>query len=71
MGFVGAGLLLGIAGARAASGLTGKILAGVSPTDPMTYVAVALLFGLVALAAFAIPARRASRVDPMEAVRFE
>ncbi len=71
MAFAGAGLVLGIAGARAASGLTGTILAGVSPTDPLTFAAIALLFGLVALAASAIPARRASRVDPMEAVRYE
>jgi len=71
MVFVGAGLALGIAGAWASSGVMGKMLAGVSPTDPVTFLAVGVLFGLVALAASAIPARRASHVDPMEAVRYE
>ncbi len=69
--FVGAGLVLGIAGAIAAGRLTGTLLAGVRPTDPLTFAVVALVFGLVALLASAIPARRASRVDPMIAVRYE
>ena len=69
--FVAAGLAFGIAGALAASSLIGKILGGVSPTDPLTFAAVAAIFGSVAFAASAIPARRASRVDPMEAVRYE
>jgi predicted permease len=71
MAFVGAGLVLGIAGAVAAGRLTGTILAGVTGTDPLTFVAVAVLFGLVALVACAIPAWRASHIDPMEAVRYE
>jgi predicted permease len=71
MVFVGAGLVLGIGGAVAAARLTGTLLAGVGPTDPLTFVAVALIFGSVALLASAIPARRASRVDPMVAVRYE
>jgi predicted permease len=71
LAFAGAGLLLGIGGAVAAGRLTGMLLAGVGPTDPVTFVAVALIFGLVALVASAIPARRAARVDPMEAVRYE
>ncbi|HKW97714.1 MAG TPA: ABC transporter permease [Bryobacteraceae bacterium] len=69
--FVAAGLALGIAGAVAAGRLTGTILAGVSPTDPLTFLGVAVLFTAVALAASAIPARRASHIDPMEAVRYE
>jgi putative ABC transport system permease protein len=71
LAFAGIGLVLGIAGAVAAGRLTGALLAGVRPTDPVTFVAVALIFGLVALLASVIPARRASRVDPMEAVRYE
>ena len=71
MVFVGAGLLIGIAGATAAGRLTGTILAGVSGTDPLTFLAVAVLFGMVAFVASAIPAWRASRIDPMEAVRYE
>ncbi len=71
MAFVGAGLALGLAGALVAARLTGSLLAGVGPTDPLTFAVVALIFGLVALTASAIPARRASRVDPMVAVRYE
>jgi len=71
MVFVGAGLLIGIAGATAAGRLTGTILAGVSGTDPPTFFAVAMLFGMVAFVASAVPAWRASRIDPMEAVRYE
>jgi predicted permease len=71
MVFVGAGLVLGISGALAAGRLTGALLADVSPADPLTFFAVALIFCLVALIASAIPARRASRIDPMEAVRYE
>jgi len=71
MAFVAAGLALGIAGAVASSRFTGAILAGVSATDPLTFLAIALLFGLVVLAASAIPAQRAARVDPMVAVRYE
>lgn len=71
LAFAGAGLVLGITGAVAAGRLTGTLLAGVGSTDPLTFAAVALIFGLVALCASAIPARRASRVDPMEAVRYE
>jgi predicted permease len=69
--FVIAGLAVGIAGAFAASSLIGKILGGVSPTDPVTFTAVVVIFASVAFAASAIPARRAARVDPMEAVRYE
>jgi predicted permease len=71
MAFVGAGLAIGIAGAFAAGRLTAKVLAGVDGTDPVTFLAVVLVFGLVALLASAIPARRASQVDPMVAVRYE
>ena len=69
--FVLAGLAFGITGALATSSMIGKILGGVSPTDPLTFMTVAVLFVSVALAASAIPARRASRIDPMEAVRYE
>jgi len=67
---VAIGLGLGVLAALAAARVVGTFLA-VSPTDPTTYVAVSVLLTLVALAACAIPARRAMRVDPMAALHYE
>jgi putative ABC transport system permease protein len=63
------GVALGIAGAIGLTRLMTALLFHVSATDPATFVAVALLFLLVALAASYIPARRATRIDPMAALR--
>lgn len=68
---VGLGLLLGLAVAWGASRLIAAMLFGLSSTDPLTYGAVALLLGGVAVAAALMPARRAAKVDPMVALRAE
>jgi predicted permease len=65
------GSAIGIAGALLLSRLMSSQLYGVSPTDPITFVAVSVLLTLVALAACYIPARRAMQIDPMVALRYE
>ncbi len=65
------GISIGIAGALGLTRLMTNLLFGVSASDPLTFLAVAMLLTLVALAASYIPARRAMRVDPMVALRHE
>ncbi|HLK19600.1 MAG TPA: ABC transporter permease [Bryobacteraceae bacterium] len=65
------GLVIGLAGAAAATRLLTSILFQVKPGDPLTFVGVAILLGAVTLAASYIPARRASKVDPLIALRQE
>jgi predicted permease len=64
-----AGVVVGIAGAYGLTRLMQSVLFHVSATDPATFAGVALLFLFVALAASYIPARRATRIDPMAALR--
>jgi predicted permease len=65
------GLTLGLGGALAATRIIRSRLYEVSPTDPLTFVCVALLLAGVALLACYLPARRAARIDPMAALRYE
>jgi putative ABC transport system permease protein len=65
------GLVLGLAGAGALMRVLSSQLFGVNPYDPITYVAVTAGLGLVALIATWLPARQATRVDPMMALRAE
>ena len=66
-----AGIALGVVGALALTRWIHSMLFGVSARDPLTLIATALLLVLVALVACWVPARRAVRVDPMAALRFE
>jgi putative ABC transport system permease protein len=65
------GVLIGIAASLAITRLISTLLFGISATDPLTFVAVAVLLSAVALLASYIPARRATRVDPLVALRCE
>jgi len=67
----GVGMAVGLVGAWALSRALASLLYGVTTTDPLTFGGTALLLGLVALMATWVPARRASRVDPVEALRME
>jgi ABC-type antimicrobial peptide transport system permease subunit len=71
LGMVAVGVLLGLAAAAGVTRLMSGLLIGVSPTDPLTFVAVSALLTAVALLACAVPARRATRVDPVAALRHD
>jgi putative ABC transport system permease protein len=68
---VAGGIVAGVAGAAALSGLLSALLYEVSPTDPVMFVVIAALLLLVGAVAGYLPARRATKVDPMVAIRAE
>ena len=65
------GVIIGVVASLAISRLLTSLLFGISATDPLTFIGVAVLLSLVALAASFIPAYRATRVDPVTALRYE
>ena len=71
VGLVVVGILMGLAGAAALARLVEGMLFGLAPLDPMTFAAVSGVLAAVAFAASCIPARRATRVDPLVSIRTE
>jgi ABC-type antimicrobial peptide transport system permease subunit len=63
------GAALGLAGSLALGSVLRGLLFGVRPTDPATFVLVPVVLAAVALLACALPGRRATRIDPIEALR--
>ena len=71
MRLTGIGVILGLAGALALTRVLKSLLFEIKPFDPVTFLTVTALLAGVALLACWIPARRAARVDPIEALRYE
>jgi len=71
MNMAGSGIVIGFVGALALTRLLESLLFGVGPTDPVTFAIIPMLLFAVALLACWLPARRASNIDPMEALRYE
>jgi len=65
------GVAIGLVGAFALTRLMRSLLFSVTPTDSLTFIAVSLALILVSLLACCIPARRATKVDPLQALRYE
>jgi putative ABC transport system permease protein len=68
---VGSGVLLGVIAALSLGRLVSNLLLGVSATDPGTFVVTSILLSVVALIASLVPARRATSIDPLVALRVE
>ncbi len=71
MSLAGIGSVIGLLLAAVAGRLLASFLLGVTPIDPVAFTGAALLFAAIGLAACYVPARRATRIDPMEALRYE
>jgi ABC-type antimicrobial peptide transport system permease subunit len=69
MSLAAAGIAAGIAGALILTRTLGSLVEGIGTNDAVSFIAASVLFGAVAALACSIPARRASRVDPMVALR--
>jgi hypothetical protein len=65
------GLCLGLVGAFALTRVLGNLMIRITPTDPLTFISIALILTAVAVATLVVPARRASSVDPVVALRNE
>ena len=71
MKLVAVGVVLGLLGSVALTRVMSSLLFEVTPKDPLTFVVVPVLLSAIALFACYIPARKASRVDPLEALRYD
>jgi predicted permease len=71
LGMIFVGVILGVTAAMAAARLLGRLVAGVRPTEPLTFVVMVSVLVFAALFASFLPARRASRMDPVSALRQE